>query len=126
MPKSAKKLILIAEDDKYFVDIFNRILPKEGYNIQVAEDGQLALDAIHKQMPDLLILDLVMPIKNGFDVLAELKKENILKDLKVVVLSNLNQDVDVQKAKEYGAIDYLVKANISVNEVLTKIKSYFA
>ncbi len=118
------KYIIVAEDDQFYAKIFKIKLLKEGYETLVLEDGEKALKAIYERKPDLLLLDLVMPVKNGFEVLKELRANKDFKDVKVLVLSNFCQEEELIRAKKYGILDYLVKTNLSINEVVAKIKEY--
>lgn len=119
-----KKFVLVAEDDKFYSDVFKTKLGKEDFDVVVAADGAEALKLARERKPDLMLLDLIMPVKDGFETLKELRADQELKDVKVVVLSNLGQDADVKKAKDLGANDYLVKTNISISEMIAKVKSY--
>ena len=120
----SKKLVIIAEDDKYYGNIYKTILAKEGYRVEVVGNGEQAMAAIRKEKPTLLLLDLVMPVKDGFQVLKDLKANPALQSIKVVVLSNLGQEEDIKKAKELGASEYLVKSDLSMNEMMGKIKEH--
>ena len=119
-----KKTVLVAEDDAFYSNIYKFKLNKEGLNVLTAVNGQEVLDQARKQTPDLILLDLIMPIKDGFETLKELKADPSLKDIKVIVISNLGQDSDIAKTKELGAADYLIKANMSIQEMMDKIKNY--
>lgn len=123
-PASAKKFVLVAEDDKFYGNVYKTKLAKEGYDVAVATDGVSALKFARERKPNLILLDLVMPIKDGFETLKELKADASLKDIKVIVLSNLGQDEDIKKAKSLGAVDYVVKANISIQQMMDMIKRY--
>ena len=90
----------------------------------MAADGVTALKLARERKPNLILLDLVMPIKDGFETLKELKADSSLKDVKVIVLSNLGQDEDIKKAKALGAVDYVVKANVSIQQMMDMIKKY--
>jgi len=114
---------LVAEDDKYYGKIYKAKLNKEGLDVTVAINGKLALEEAAKRKPDLMLLDLVMPVMDGFETLKTLKADPNLKTVKVVVLSNLGQDEDIQKAKDLGAADYIVKSNVSISELVAKIKT---
>ena len=120
----AKKYILVAEDDKFYANIYKTKLAKEGYEVVVVGDGAQAIKLARQKKPDLILLDLVMPVKDGFETLKELKADANLKSVKVVVLSNLGQEEDIKKAKELGAQDYLVKTNVSIGQMMSKIKSF--
>lgn len=119
-----KKYILVAEDDSFYSNIYKFKLNKEGFLVETATNGDEALKLIRERKPDLILLDLIMPIKDGFETLRELKDDPALKDIKVIVISNLGQDEDITRTKEMGAQDYLVKANMSIQEMMDKVKSY--
>lgn len=112
--------ILIAEDEKALARVLELKLAKAGFAVSIAEDGEEASRLLATDQFDLLLLDLVMPKKDGFAVLAELAQKKA--HLPVVVLSNLGQTEDEKKAKELGAVDYWVKANISLVDVVNRIK----
>ena len=90
----------------------------------IASNGVKAMEIIKKDKPDLILLDLVMPDKDGFEVLEDLKLDDEFKKIPVIILSNLGQDSDVKKGKELGAIDYMIKANYSMKDVIAKVKEY--
>jgi two-component system, OmpR family, alkaline phosphatase synthesis response regulator PhoP len=123
---SIKKKILLAEDDKFISRAYEDGLGKAGFEVVVANDGGEAIAKVKSEKPDIVLLDLIMPTKNGFEVLEELKLDPDLSKIPVVVLSNLGQDSDVKKSKDLGAVDYLVKSNFSMKEVIEKIKFYLA
>ena len=114
------KRILIAEDEKAYSRALVLKLKNSGFEAESTENGEEALAAIAKGGFDLLLCDLVMPKVNGFTVLEEIKKQNI--DLPVVILSNLSQTTDEKKARDLGAVEFLAKSNITLAEVVTKIK----
>jgi len=122
--KEVKGYILVAEDDRFYANIYKTKLAKEGYEVVVTGDGVQALKVAREKKPALIILDLIMPVKDGFETLKELKADAVLKSVKVVVLSNLGQEEDIEKAKDLGAADYLVKTNLSITEMMEKIKGY--
>lgn len=122
-PKN-KKTILVAEDDSFYANIYKFKLTKEGFIVETANNGDEAIKIAKENKPDLILLDLIMPIKDGFETLKELKQDPALKDIKVIVISNLGQDEDIARTKELGAQDYLVKANMSIQEMMDKVKSY--
>lgn len=121
----SNKYILVAEDDKFYANVYRVKLAKEGYQVMVVGNGEELLTEARKKTPDLILLDLIMPGKDGFETLQELKADPKLKSVKVVIMSNLGQTEDVAKAKGLGADDYMVKTNISVQELMSKISSYF-
>lgn len=121
-----KYKVLVAEDDKFLAKAFKDKLEKEGFVVSVASDGNEALELLKKNQPDIMLLDLVMPIKDGFEVLEEIRLDPKIKKVPVIILSNLGQDSDIQKGKELGAVDYLIKADFTINDVVKKIKEHIA
>jgi len=117
-----KKKVFIVEDDEFLRSLNAKKLENEGYIVAVAVDGQEAIDNIPKELPNLIFLDLLLPKVNGFDVLAKIKADPTTKDIPVVVFSNLGQREDIEKARGLGAIDFLVKANFTLDDVVAKIK----
>ena len=116
------KTILLIEDEPIFQKTVGQFLEKEGYQIESALDGQVGLALAKKFKPDLILLDLILPKKDGFEVLKELKKDATTKDIPVIILTNLEGGTDVEKALSLGATTYLVKANYELEEVVKKIK----
>lgn len=99
-------------------------LEAEGCSVDTAANGELAMEQIKKRRPDLILLDLLMPKKDGFYVLAEVKKNPEWRLVPTIVLSNLGGDADIKKALEMGADDYFVKSQHPIEEVIEKIKAY--
>jgi DNA-binding response OmpR family regulator len=124
MSNEQKKKILLAEDDKFISLAYIDGLKRAGFEVEHADDGKKALEKIKSFNPDLVFLDIIMPEMNGFEVLEEIKKDSKFKDLPIIILSKLGQDTDIEKGKELGAVDYLIKANFSMAEVVNKIESY--
>jgi len=124
MPETKKSKILVAEDDRFLSKIYATKLASEGYEVIVAGEGEEAIRKIIAELPDLILLDLVMPKKNGFEVLQVIKADAKTKNIPVVILSNLGQEEDVKRGASLGAVDYLVKTNLSIQEVVSKIKDY--
>ena len=123
MLKNRKK-ILLAEDDKFIARAYQDGLSRAGFEVVLAVNGQEAIDKVKSEKTDLVLLDLIMPKKNGFEVLEEIKADKTLK-MPVIILSNLSQDSDIEKAKELGAAGYIVKSNFSMKEVIEKIEKVF-
>lgn len=114
--------ILLVEDDSFLLSMYASKLKLEGFEVLSAFDGDKALRLVRQDKPDLVLLDLMIPKKNGFEVLAELKKDPATAGIPVVVLSNMGQKPDIEKAFELGAADYLIKAHFIPSEVINKIK----
>lgn len=119
-----KKYILIAEDDKFYDNIYKIKFEKEGYEVRVVTDGAAAVEEAKKRRPDVILLDLVMPVKDGFETLKALKAMPELKGVPMMVLSSLGQEDDATKVKELGAAEYFVKTNITIYELVNKVKEY--
>lgn len=119
-----EKKILVGEDDKNYANIFRLKLEKEGYVVFIAGNGKEVLEVAKHESPELILLDIIMPIQNGFDTLKILKSDPDLLHIPVIMVSNLGQDEDVKKAQKLGASDYLIKANTSIQEMVEKVKNY--
>lgn len=124
--KNGKLQVLIAEDDRFLGNVLKTKLQQEGFDVRVAVDGDDALAQIAALLPDILLLDVIMPKKNGFDVLAELRLKKGGSAMPVIILSNLGQEEDVKRGMALGAIDFLVKSDHSLQEVVNKVKIYAA
>ena len=120
------RYILIVEDDEFISDVYMRKLAMEGFEVSLARDGEEALRAIRDRKPDVLLLDIMIPLKDGFQVLSELRADAGLSDIRVVVMSNLSQGKDIAHAKELGALDYIVKSNISLPDLVQRIRKALA
>ncbi len=116
------KTILIIEDDKFLRELIVRKLNEEDFEVSQAVDGEEGIKKIIEEKPDLILLDLILPGIDGFEVLARMKKESALSSIPVIILSNLGQKDDVEKGLKMGAIDYLIKAHFTPGEIIEKIK----
>lgn len=117
------KKILVAEDDKYLASAYQTKLTKSDYEVKIASNGEEALHTLKSFIPDIILLDLVMPKKDGFTTLEEIKKTENLKHIPVIVATNLGQQEDIGRAKQLGAADYVVKSNMSLDEIIAKIEA---
>jgi DNA-binding response OmpR family regulator len=115
------KKILVVEDDKFLRELISQKLLKEGYDIVEAVDGEKGIENARKERPDLVLLDLILPGIDGFEVLAKLKADPKLSNIPVIILSNLGQKTDIEKGIEMGAVDYLIKAHFTPGEIVEKI-----
>lgn len=118
-----KKKILIIEDEASTQAILSSVLTEKGYEVQVADNGEDGLAAIRDWHPGLVVLDIILPKKNGFEVLEEIKKDEKIADTPVIILSNLSQPQDVQRAIEYGVLVYLVKTEYGIEDIAKKIEN---
>jgi CheY-like chemotaxis protein len=117
-----KKLILVAEDEAPYRNVLKRVLEEVGYSVGLAADGEELLKAARAKKPALIILDLLMPVKNGYQVLTEMKADPNLKDIKTIVLSNRDLDEDVEKIKKLGVDDYFIKSEHAIEDLMQRIK----
>src|SRR3989338_5757970 len=119
---TSKKHILIIEDDALIMQAYKIGLEQEDFQVSTAENGHSGLSAILKGNIDLILLDLILPKKDGFEILEALQKNKQTDFPPIIVLSNLGQSSDIERAKKLGASDYLIKANTSMKDVIEKVK----
>lgn len=118
---NAKKTVLIVEDDEFLRSLTAKRLEKDNYQIEIAVDGENAISALEKIKPDIILLDLLLPGKDGFEVLKSIRSTDAVKNVPVVIFSNLGQKEDIEKAKALGVDDFLIKANFTLDDVVSKI-----
>lgn len=118
--------ILLAEDDRILRKAGEATLRKRGYSVIAAVDGEDALAKAREHRPDLILLDVIMPKLQGFEVLASLKADSATRGIPVIMLSNLQDEGDVRKAVEGGALDYLVKSNVPLDALAARIADALA
>ena len=116
--------ILVIEDDRVYRSIIQKSLSDIGHPVRVAKDGKEGMEMMREERPDIVLLDLIMPVMDGFKVLQAMRKEPKLKDIPVVILSVLGQEKDVSAAKEAGADDYIVKSTLSMKEAIERIHEH--
>ena len=114
--------ILIVEDDKFLRELITQKLSKEGFNVSEAVDGEEGIKKIKEEKPQLVLLDLILPGIDGFEVLSRMKEDPIVSSTPVIILSNLGQKEDVEKGLKLGAVDYLIKAHFTPGEIIEKIR----
>lgn len=112
------------DDDNFLRKVYKAELGEQGYDVILAADGEEGLEKARISDPDLIILDMIMPKKNGFEVLTELQKDSNTRNIPVIILSNLGQDDDIKKGLDLGAVDYLVKDNITLSTIVEKVSLY--
>jgi CheY-like chemotaxis protein len=117
------KKILIVEDDPFVLDMYTTKLKMNNITTIQSDNGKKALEVLEKEVPDLILLDIVMPHMDGFELLSELKQNQKTKNIPVILLSNLGQKDDIEKGLRLGAEDYIVKAKSTPTEVVRKVKS---
>jgi len=118
------KKILLVEDEELIIELLERKLSQAGYEIVVARNGEEGLEKLRtmEKKPDLVLLDIIMPKKGGFEVMEEIRKDENLKKIPVIIISNSGQPVELDKAKQLGARDWLIKTEFDPQEVLEKVK----
>lgn len=121
-----KKKILLIEDDRFLAGMYEKKLILDGFLVHVAHDGLEGIQEIRSFRPHVVLLDLLLPKKSGFEVLRVLKAKKTTASIPVIVLSNLSQTQDVERCMKMGASDYLVKSHFLPSEVLQKIQSAIA
>ncbi len=121
-----KKKILIVEDDKFLLKLYSDKLMREGFEVSMAISGEEGLSKVVQEKPDLVLLDVILPQKNGFEILSALKLNPALKDIPVVVLTNLGQESDIKTGMDLGAVDYLVKTDFSITKLPEVVRKYLA
>ncbi|MBI4135808.1 response regulator [Candidatus Uhrbacteria bacterium] len=126
MPKAIKTKILIIEDDTFLAGIYANKFEREGFGVVLAVDGEAGLKSAKKELPDIILLDVLLPKLDGFEVLQQLKAVSALHDIPVVLLTNLGQKEDVDKGLKFGAADYLIKAHFMPAETVEKVKKVLA
>lgn len=122
MPNPQEYSVIVVEDETFLSKILSERLEDEGFKrVDVAGNGEEALQKIKTNPPSIILLDMILPKMNGFEVLKALKEDAALSGIPVLVLSNLGQDQDITQAKSLGAADYIVKSNFSMQKVVNKI-----
>ena len=117
-----EKKILIIEDDKFLRELIAQKVLKEGYLVTEAVDGEDGAKKAKEEVPNLILLDLILPGIDGFEVLAKVKEDPTTAQIPVIIFSNLGQKDDVEKGLKLGAVDYLIKAHFTPGEIIEKIK----
>jgi DNA-binding response OmpR family regulator len=116
--------ILLVEDEEVLAKVLQEKLEGEKFNVSVVNDGEAVLSLAKKFKPDLILLDIMLPKLDGLEVLSALKADNDLNKIPVIMLSNLDEDGKIKEALSMGAVDYLIKAQHPINEVVEKVNEY--
>lgn len=115
--------ILVAEDDDFLINAYKVKLEKNNFEVIIAKDGEEALEQLRSNTPDVLVLDLIMPKKDGFAVLSEIQTDETLSKVPVIVASNLGQEDDIEKAKKLGAKEFIVKSNFKMSDLVDMVNT---
>ncbi len=116
--------VLVIEDDPFLSKAYKVKFDHEGIKADFALDGEVGLAKTKELKPQLVLLDIMLPKKNGFDYLADKNKDANIKDIPTIILSNLGQEDDMKKGKELGAVDYIVKTSMKIQDVVVKVRQY--
>jgi len=117
-----KESILLIEDDKFFRDLVSKKLVESGFDVLMAHDSKEAFEVLEESNPVIIILDLILPGLDGFEILSLIKKDKKTSGTPVIILSNLGQEEETAKAKALGAADFMIKVNFTPDEIVAKIK----
>ena len=120
----ANPKILFVDDDNFLRKVYEAELKEKNFDVVLAQDGEEGLEKAQLEDPDLVILDMIMPKKSGFEVLTELQRNPKTRNIPVIILSNLGQEDDKKKGVDLGAVDYLIKDNITLGILVDKINQY--
>ncbi len=126
MEGDQKEKILIIEDDRFIAKMYQTKLGLEGYTVEVAENGAIGIEKIKSFSPDLVLLDIIMPEVDGFQVLETIRDDPTINSTPVIVMSNLAQEDHLKRARALGAKDYIVKSQLTPADVVKKIKETLA
>lgn len=124
--EGGKEKILIIEDDRFIAKMYQTKLSIEGYTVETAENGTQGIEKIKSFLPDLVLLDIIMPEMDGFGVLEAIRDDDTINSTPVVVMSNLAQEDHLKRAKALGAKGYIVKSQLTPMDVVKKIKEVLA
>jgi len=118
--------LLLVDDDDFIRKVYGSAFAEQGFNVEYAVDGEQALIKIAEKLPDFVLLDLIMPKKNGFEVLAELQKLGTIKQLPVMIFTKLAQKEDRDRALSLGAVDYLIKDQVTIETMINRVRQILA
>ena len=122
MMTDSQKTVLVVEDDTFLAQLLTNRLSRAGLTVTRAGDGEEALRILKNTKPDLILLDIILPKKSGFEVMEEIQKDPLLKRAPIVIISNLGQDEDMARGRQLGAIEYYVKAQTSIEDLVSKVQ----
>lgn len=123
MPKSKIK-ILIVEDEDFLLDLYETKLEQSGFEVVKASNGEEGVSLARLELPNLILLDILMPKVDGYDMLRQLKGSHETKDIPVVIFSNLSQKKEIEKGLKLGAKDFIIKTSVTPTEMMAKVKEY--
>ena len=118
------KKLLIIEDDKFMANAMRVRFSEDGFDLKLASNGEEALEILKTFIPRVIIVDLMMPKMDGFETLARIKAQDNLKDIPVIIASNLGQEEDIKRGKNLGAVEYVVKSNLSLDDMVAVVNKH--
>jgi DNA-binding response OmpR family regulator len=122
MDTDETKKVLLVEDDQFLAALLKTRLQKENFEVIITKNGEEAIKNLEEFVPDLILLDIILPGKSGFEILEEMQANPKLHKVPVLIISNLGQESDIARGRELGAIGYFVKARTSIDEVINEVK----
>lgn len=124
MSKDKKNKVLVVEDDIFLAGIYSKKFSNEGYDTMVVSDGKKALSVIKQKKPDIVLLDVMLPVMDGFEVLRNIKRDRSIKNIPIILLTNLSDQCGIKKGYDLGIKDYVIKSFFTPGEVVEKIRKY--
>ena len=124
MENKSKKVLVLVEDDEVLARVLDTVLTGAGYIVKIDYSGATSEETIRREKPDCVLLDILLPVKNGFEILEGLMKDETTRNIPVIILSNLGQDSEVKKGMELGAKNYIVKSNVDVYDIPKIVAKY--
>ena len=118
--------VLLIEDDPFLSSLLGNRLKREGFDVLSVKSGNEAAKSLKSFVPDLVLLDLILPGKSGFEVLEEMKADPQAPKVPVVVISNLGQESDLARGRELGAVDYIIKARTTIDDMVQKVRDFLS
>lgn len=118
-----KKKILLVEDDVFILELLADKLIKSGFEVSIAKNGEECMNVVKSLKPDVVLLDILLPKIDGFEILRQMKASQDLSNIPILIISNLGQKEEIQKARDLGANDYIIKANFTTSEIIHKINN---
>ncbi len=120
-----QKKILLVEDEPLLGNLLRQRFEREQFQIVLARDGEEALKALRETQPDLMLLDIILPKVSGFELMEIMKNDPQIAKPPIIIISNLGQDTDIAKGESLGAVQYFIKAKVSIEDIVNKVKNFF-
>ena len=124
MNNNGKKTVLMVDDDSFLRNLYRDKFEKEGFEFIEATSGIEGMNKITNENPDVVILDILLPMRSGFDILEEMNESGMITEIPVIILSNLRQDVDIEEGRRLGAKDYFIKSETNMSDFMERVKEF--